>query len=863
MALRISWSINEAVVLLDALLSILNGEKTRKETIVQVSKMLRDYAVKNGVQIDDKFRNENGISLQLSLMEYYFTGGKSGLGQGRKCSKSFSEAIALYRSDKDKFNAILKEVSNINNSVQKDETNKIVDFTVSQTYSFTVPIKFDYFGDVHTVKSWKELYIGVLKCLFEDYPDIFRKLKNKPIGDNRVPIIYGKLDSSCLYIPKMIGENLYVETNRKTDHFIRCIRILLDLCKVDYENLVIEYNNESDSMEDEILELKYDNDKIELSSTPTSAVYYNRNIPDIKSWIGLYVKFMQIIWLEKSVTLKSYFGKSFWLNGRIDICDAPYKFLLQKPMRISKDVFIETELSNQEVVDRLKKVLDILNIPTKRLKITYKQPKTKNIDPNPENPPSAAEDVSVKQEKKVNSELIKKSRAVILEYFVNGIKKELQNEIGRPTIAGRQFIRFYSEKYNEDFPEDVNMEEVISSFALLYEGKYYAFSDETVSFVENYIKQLMNSHHVFFYSVLYQNLSLELTEHKIYSDNMLCMLIKSIFPDCKYKKNYFTDKNIGLEEMILELFSQHGALDFEQISELLPYVDMSVVRQICSRRTELIRIGEGKYTLTESIEFDGNDVVNSGMTIQKSIKEKKYCLTKALAVEKSTRLNENISPCTLQTVLFDKYFSHQYTRAGRLISAKNELISIDILLKDYCLSHKHITLEELENYELDITESDKRYSLKTANKYMIRTDAENFVSKGEIEFDVAAVDEKIALFCNFPVISLSDINSFNLFPYVEGFAWNSFLLASYLRHYSKKWKFEGIDGRNDVVGAIVKADMQYKDYDELLMIAVAVSDIELDENEVDKFLVRRGFRMRKTDVSSIISGAYRIREKSE
>jgi len=34
-------------------------------------------------------------------------------------------------------------------------------------------------------------------------------------------------------------------------------------------------------------------------------------------------------------------------------------------------------------------------------------------------------------------------------------------------------------------------------------------------------------------------------------------------------------------------------------------------------------------------------------------------------------------------------------------------------------------------------------------------------------------------------------------------------------------------------------------------------------NEVDKFLVRRGFRMRKTDVSSIISGAYRIREKSE
>ena len=146
---------------------------------------------------------------------------------------------------------------------------------------------------------------------------------------------------------------------------------------------------------------------------------------------------------------------------------------------------------------------------------------------------------------------------------------------------------------------------------------------------------------------------------------------------------------------------------------------------------------------------------------------------------------------------------------------------------------------------------------------MIRTDADHFVSKDEIEFDVASIDEKIALFCNRPVISLADINSFNLFPYVEGYSWNSFLLASYIRHYSKMWKFEGIDGRKDVVGAIIDPEMQYKDYDELLMTAVAFSDIELEENEVAGFLVEHGFRMRKTDVSSIISGAYRMREKSE
>ena len=124
---------------------------------------------------------------------------------------------------------------------------------------------------------------------------------------------------------------------------------------------------------------------------------------------------------------------------------------------------------------------------------------------------------------------------MILERFNNGIKQELQNESGRLTISGRQFIRAYSEKYGEDFPEDIKIEDVISSFALLYEGKYYVFSDEAFSFLEESLKQLKNSHHIFFYSALYEELLSELTGYNIYSANMLCVLIKrifQIFSDC-------------------------------------------------------------------------------------------------------------------------------------------------------------------------------------------------------------------------------------------------------------------------------------------------------------------------------------------
>ena len=1135
MAIRIPWSLTESVILLDALIAYLDGKITLKSLKTDVSSFLRKYALYRGIEIDDKFRNENGIAMQLWVMEYYFTGGKHGLKKDQ-CPKIFQEAIDLYHQDRKEFERILREAKAMNQNDKKeqffvwlsskvpasnlsdfylaydfienyakdsgilktelisiktkdelislsknlqsssffrnvssrdrfyigqiliyleeysipytapivkkdpvitnraktvitskpksitatvspdqidfmnlqdyvytkpyeyiyaDETiqvsswrmlymsvvkcllrdhpdkilslkngsitrsgaidicdnksvyrlrtagklgndlyievnlsakniaqrikylldmchvpysdlvirlkkndpnapkeqikpekkkvtavgsspvdrpvqtlsnpqtpsskqpvfrvsakktdHKSVDFTIPASYSFTLPIQFVYFGEVYSVKTWKEVYTGVLACLLEDYPNVFIKLKNKPTENSRVPIIFGKTKSSSLRTPALIGNNLYVETNRRTDHFIRCMKIILDLCNVDYENLTIEYVDESNSAE-KTFELKYDKDKISSSSFPVSAVYYNRSIPNIESWIDLYVKFMKIIWIERSGKLKDYIEKSFVDAENIDIGNENCISKMTKPIKLSSGVFLETALTNQEVVDRLNQILNIMNIPAKRLRITYVQPKDKKTGDD---------------RITFDNELIHRCRSVILERFNNGIKQELQNESGRPTISGRQFIRAYSEIFGEDFPEDIKIEDVVSSFALLYEGKYYAFSEEAFSFLEKSLKQLMNSHHIFFYSALYNELSSELTGYNIYSANMLCVLIKRIFPDYKYKKNYFSDQRKGLEETLIDLFKLHGTLDFEQISEMMPYVDMSVVRQICSRRIELIRIGEGKYSLTEKIEFDDSDVCCSEKIIQDNIKARKYCLTNSLTVEKSIYLNDDIPVLTLQTVLFDRYFSDKYIRVGRLISAKDESISVDRLLTDYCLEHKHITLEELENFELEITESDKRHSLKIANKYMIRTDTDHFVSKDEIKFDVALIDEKIALFCSRPVISLADINSFNLFPYVEGYSWNSFLLASYIRHFSKKWKLEGIDGRKDVVGAIVDPEIQYEDYDELLMTAVAFSDVELYENEVAGFLVEHGFRMRKTDVSSIISGAYRIREKSE
>ena len=89
------------------------------------------------------------------------------------------------------------------------------------------------------------------------------------------------------------------------------------------------------------------------------------------------------------------------------------------------------------------------------------------------------------------------------------------------------------------------------------------------------------------------------------------------------------------------------------------------------------------------------------------------------------------------------------------------------------------------------------------------------------------------------------------------------MLVSFLQHYSQKWRFEGEHTRAGVVGAVIDAKMTYNSYSDLITIAVADSEIELEEDEVNRYLIRYGFRQRKSEVSQIISGAYRIRQTKE
>lgn len=128
--IKIPWNKHEAVLLVDAYLKCCAGELPRTSAVAQVSKRLRDHMKRMGVPISEAYRNEAGISLQMSAIEYLFTDGACGISH---VSNLFRDIVDLYRSDQEEFNALLSS------AVVKYPLEEASSIKQSSSYTYPIP----------------------------------------------------------------------------------------------------------------------------------------------------------------------------------------------------------------------------------------------------------------------------------------------------------------------------------------------------------------------------------------------------------------------------------------------------------------------------------------------------------------------------------------------------------------------------------------------------------------------------------------------------------------------------------------------------------------------------------------------------
>ena len=100
-----NWDKYEVALLIEAFLAIGNGAD-RLAILQGLSSNLRKMAENEGFDIDDKFRNLNGVQWQLGYIKLIFNETEL---KNRKAPKLFIDGVQLYKEQRKEYDDILQE----------------------------------------------------------------------------------------------------------------------------------------------------------------------------------------------------------------------------------------------------------------------------------------------------------------------------------------------------------------------------------------------------------------------------------------------------------------------------------------------------------------------------------------------------------------------------------------------------------------------------------------------------------------------------------------------------------------------------------------------------------------------------------
>lgn len=103
MSNRIVWDKYETALLIDTFWEIEKFPSRKQELIEGLSETLRLKAINSGLIIDEKFRNVNGITMQLAPIAHAFFPDRPSLTS----SKMFDQMVELYKTDRELFDKTL------------------------------------------------------------------------------------------------------------------------------------------------------------------------------------------------------------------------------------------------------------------------------------------------------------------------------------------------------------------------------------------------------------------------------------------------------------------------------------------------------------------------------------------------------------------------------------------------------------------------------------------------------------------------------------------------------------------------------------------------------------------------------------
>lgn len=836
MALRIPWDIEEAVLMLDMLLKSIDGKLTRKEAIHQVSEKLRRRAVNRGIEIDEIFRNENGITFQMSALEVAYTGIKTKLKQP---SKLFVETVNLYRNHRELYEKILKEAENV--VEPKSVQDEFYSYLTKQKPTFQLSDAYLMFSDIESF------------CLER------KILQNKLFETNDLDTIkrvVQTVDSNRVF------RFTYKRNLKKMSIVIHAYYAFLKSYKLDEEKQevksiiqdAIPSSPDTDSMKQNAAKREI----IQLPETERTKSTDQEERQKFNDWM--------LSSRMSKATITSYmssFGQCVKSVENYKLCESNLWNVAnaEDASHIYDQLFGISEFYeyNKQQHNRFSAAF--------RKFIEYRSGGSlASLKPS-QSTRFAVEKIPTRR--KDNDPVLIRYKELLDKFFQKGFRME-------SSLDMKKLRKFYQEQYGTELSdEDDLICQDISSVTILHDGKAYLpdsmLSQEKKEKLLQYIEDRFSSGcDAIYYGALFAEFEEALQGERIYTPEMLKTYLSYI-----NKENYVLQRSylakdytvqMNPEDDIREYLKEAaGPVEVERLAVELSYIPEQKIKFALSTNNDFIWNTTGEYFYEDCVHFSNSELEWISQFIVDGIAERDFVTGNELAEAVDTHfpdikeMYQWITPVGMRNVIGYK-LSDRFSFNGNIISKYGEDLSMAEVYAKYCHKHSRFTLDELNVLKQELGSTiyfDEIY----ANS--LRISQNEFVSQDMAQFDVEATDEAIGRICTGQYMSFQEVRDFGTFPYA-GYPWNEYLLEHFVANYSQKFMLLHIGySANVCAGAIVKQASSFKNFNDLLVDILANGNIVLEEDSALEYLRQQGYiaRRRYSDIGRIVTEAKVVRSK--
>ena len=918
------WNLMESAILLDNYLKTLNGRMTRREAIKLTSNELRQFALKQEIEIDDIYRNINGIAFQMHSMEsaYY------GYTIVKPASKLFVEIVDLYRKNNEEFANLLSKARGVITMPKDNEENfllwlkdKLSPTQLSELYlAYKIIDAFCVKKNIiseSVLKTTNLMQVNLVEDIIK-HNRIFKFENRKDLK---------KIYSAMKYYILFLKEKTNVQPKE-------------ELTQINNSNDLIDIRLVEGS--GKVKEIDFDNIDDLSYTKPIYASYFDEPITKFVSWNQLYVNIFKKIYedYDEKIPINESFNRN---NGRIDFCTSQHYVSMTAPRQIDTNRYLETNLSATDIVRKIKILLDICNINKDNLSIRYEKKTSGQVsntggtkkciisddeserffewlrDKQGMAPPTCRSYVSAvniaqryasdnglnpnKLYSKDFSEVLATAKALFknrefIKYneqqhnrFKASIKQLLQfieeqrdgldeqNDCAdlhqyknillekfskgyrtSSPIELRKFKRFWEERYDEPIEADDDLIiKKIKMCGIIHDEKLYMpeimLDDETKTKLLSYIRSNFSSgKQVIYFEALFNKFSDNFLDHTIYNSSMLRSYLAYINEDNEYyvDKN-FISKESGISSDLYDevkncLIQQAVPMECNQIYQILSHIPEQKIKTILTTNAEFISNGRGEYFHFSIASISEDELEDISRIIYQEIENKRFISGNELIgfIKKKYPfiIEQNIllSDKGLRGVIAYK-LNETYSFKGNIISKKEQNLSMKEVFADFCKERESFTLDELKVLKQEL---DTVIYFEAVYENSLRISKDQFISKKYVNFNFKETDEAIDRFCSNEYIPISRISHFGTFPYAD-FSWNSFLLEHYVAMYSPNYKLIHSNyNENICVGAIVKKTSNINSMDDLIIDVLASNKLPLQKEQSLNYLCEEGYLGRRT-----------------